>query len=644
MPVAGLVSLAEIRELVAEAIRPAHFFLGPEIHLEAEHLEREEISWEIFQGRLLAPAQTRERRCFESWNLYLRDANGRSEEPILSVKWDTEADCLQVVRSIYSHVHEGYHAGDNVYLSRETRQWLRELVASIALGSDRAALGTVLGTRLFQAVVGLSRLPLHSVEAPLPAFSLGQLAYFPQPNSPAVGPARSVAELIDRTLTPNRPWLQKAKVLEFLLRAAPVEQLADAARWFASRWAAIEPAPLPALFRALFQEVSLSPYTDFVARTLAFLRLLEEQGTLTAAEHVDFLSALLRQLVRHLTAYDLVVFHHRGANYPDALLLDAALREYLDLVERHPALFAPTAPKEAITGRLRRRALRQALLLRCQYEGHDVPDAPTSPGENARVLPPSFPRVPDEQIADPSKRRRQLFTNDPLLARLSDAARDRWRDGIADLEQLAELRELGMALFLDRPLGAFQKTSEPNRTLLLSHEAFSPTVAQRRLRYLAENLGLLSDQEKYHALRDALISCPALGIPLTPRPGPTRPGVVSLADALKAAPDFVLLRTTRRATADFLAHFDLAPLAARIDLDYLASDRRVLIVGGDSVAGQQPGTLLVYDDHLALRLEWEIDAAHPAGGLRLRRTWDSSTAAARDWSGQNVYVRAVDFR
>src|SRR4029077_11042057 len=134
------------------------------------------------------------------------------------------------------------------------------------------------------------------------------------------------------------------------------------------------------LMRTMFNEVSLSPWTDFVERALAFVRRLVEGGHLTVAAHVDFLVYGLRQLGRHLTAYDLVTFHHRGANYPDALLLDLVVKEYLRLIELSPELFALEAGDR---GRLRRRALRQGWMLRRHYEGHLVPDAPTSPGENA---------------------------------------------------------------------------------------------------------------------------------------------------------------------------------------------------------------------------------------------------------------------
>src|SRR5262249_54365310 len=152
---------------------------------------------------------------------------------------------------------------------------------------------------------------------------------------------------------------------------------------------------LPPLLRSVFNDVSLSPWTDFAEKAVGFLSLLVEGGQIAVTEQVDVLGSLLRQLGRHLTAYDLITFHYRGANYPDALLLDLLLKEYLRLVERHPELLAPGAGDP---GRLRRRALRQGWLLRRYYEGRAVPDAPTSPGENARVLPLPHYRVPEEQL------------------------------------------------------------------------------------------------------------------------------------------------------------------------------------------------------------------------------------------------------
>ncbi|HVS35764.1 MAG TPA: hypothetical protein VMS17_09285, partial [Gemmataceae bacterium] len=52
---------------LAEVIQPAHFYVGPDLVLQWDHVAAEEISWEIFRGRLLDPAHTRERRTFEAW-------------------------------------------------------------------------------------------------------------------------------------------------------------------------------------------------------------------------------------------------------------------------------------------------------------------------------------------------------------------------------------------------------------------------------------------------------------------------------------------------------------------------------------------------------------------------------------------------
>src|SRR5262249_9424143 len=179
----------------------------------------------------------------------------------------------------------------------------------------------------------------------------------------------------------------------------------------------------------LFNEVSLTPYTDFVDKTLALINEFEMRGHLPALLVAALLAGILSRLGGHLTAYDLVTFHHRGANYPDALLLDAALKAYLRLIERNPTLFGSAAqdndekasPKvgrvsatsssgsftladEANSKRSPRCSLVRSWLLRRQYEGHLVPDAPTSPGENARVLPSPHVRVPEEQILDTSQR------------------------------------------------------------------------------------------------------------------------------------------------------------------------------------------------------------------------------------------------
>src|SRR5205807_6710123 len=69
------------------------------------------------------------------------------------------------------------------------------------------------------------------------------------------------------------------------------------------------------------------------------------------------------------------------------------------------------SPVQRQRKRIRRRALRQGWIARKSYEGLRVPDAPTSPGENSRVLPMEFPRVPEEQILQPAMRTKLLFAD-----------------------------------------------------------------------------------------------------------------------------------------------------------------------------------------------------------------------------------------
>lgn len=564
-----------VRALLADVTAPAHFYLPGSLQLAWEQRE-EETAWEIFRGRLLDPAHTRERRRFEAWNLYAHDEQGWSVEPLLSAKLDAAAGVVHVVRAVHCYVWEGYHAGDNVYRSREIRKWVRELVGTAILGdfADLDELRDELICLLFHAVVGTSRLPLTSVEAPLPAFSFGQLAYCYRamlPDTQRFQPMTAAVQLtanLQRELARPEP----VKLLEALIRSVsnPHEIIAA--------WQQGGPAvaALPGLMRALFNEVALSPYTDFVDRTLALWRTLVQQHLLTIEEFVDFLSYLLRQVVRHLTAYDLVRFHHRGANYPDALLLDAALKEYLRLAEAVPALFRA----EDARARRRRRALRQGWLLRRRYEGHPVPDAPTSPGENARVLPAPYARVPEAQILSPAERTKRLYENDPL-----SPPDELLFQCIADLGHDDELRELGTAVFLDRPLGFGKASGEPDLTPLLAYEAFSRSIAEERLRLLP-----LSDTEG-EVLRQRLASLAVTGIPAATVAEQERPGAVSLADALKAADDFVLVRTLRQGLRELAT---LLRIHAAVDVADQVEALRLVV-------GRQSGAKVVlsgYDEQL----------------------------------------------
>jgi hypothetical protein len=631
-----------VRSVITDVVRPACFFVGGRLDLHADPHGPETVAWEVFQGRLLDPAFTRLRRSFETWNLFLVEGGVRSAEPVLSAKLDSGAGQVHVVRALHCYAWEGYDSGGGVYLSRETRKWVRELAGTI----DLAGLGGAeefrdeLVCRLFLAVVGTSRLPLTSLEAPLPAFSLGDLAYCYRSGATG-GPMRSFPELAALPQGVDLAPVERAKLLETLLHATPAEELGEMAALF------FRPDDAPtAVLHTLFNEVSLSPYTDLADKTLALLAVLGGQGTLTPVERVDFLARLLRQLGRHLSAYDLVTFHQRGANYPDALLLDALLGAYLDLACLHPDLFRSPPGTDGQPERRRRRALRQAWLLRTWYEGLPVPDAPTSQGEALRVLPEPFVRVPEEQILQPTRRQRRLFADDPLGAGRRGPAADLLRESVSDLQHPEELRELGMALFLDRPLGVGKATTEPDATPLLSYEAFSPSLAERRLQYLTDKLGLLGPAE-LAGCRQRLAAGPGVpGLPVSAVPASPRPGVVSLADARQAAPDFLLLRTTARSARAFLDLYDVAPLRRRFRLADLAAEWRLLIVGGGR-AGPL-AVVTVHDAELRPRLEVGFDpsAAYqsragvefPRSGLRVLRVWedgaDSGTLRGLDVRGE----------
>jgi hypothetical protein len=373
----------------------------------------------------------------------------------------------------------------------------------------------------------------------------------------------------------------------------------------------------------LFNEVSLSPYTDLVAKTLLFLHVLEERSELQTEQVVDFLSYLLRHIGRHLTAFDLVVFHHRGANYPDALLLDSVLKEYRTLLDRRPDLFLDATGEDEMARRhkrVRRRALRQGWLLRRRYEGHAVPDLPTSPGENMRVLPPSHPRVPDEQITQPARRTRRLYADDFLLPRLQGRVAEALRQGFLDLEHADEWREMGLGVFLDRPFGDGKAAAEPDGTLLLSAEAFSVSIARQRLLALAGDLSLSAED----ALVQRLLARPSLpGLPLDAIGNAVRPGTVSLTDARRAAADFVFLRTTPSSVQAFLGQFDFTPLRQEFHIEDLLDGSDLLLAR----AAARP-RLVIYDAHLRPRLELEVATQdgydnragqeYPVGGLLVR--------------------------
>jgi hypothetical protein len=606
-----------VGEQCAAAVLPSNLFIATPAWLIVESRPDEELFWELLHGRLLDGSQTRQRRRFKTWAIDLIDAAGeRSSEPILAIRFDATNGRLYVTRAILVRAHETYDGGSNVILTREVQKWWRELVGTIIL--DRVptagALRDELACLLFHAVVGTSRLPLTSIEAPLPGFAFGQIGYVRRPTN-ATGSLRSPGDLAELLKLKDLAESERVKTLELMLRATPHGEIPGLMARFRG-WPADD---ILALLRAEFNSVTLSPYTDFARKALAFVRELAANGTVSSVERLEFICHLVRQLTRHLAAYDLITFHHRGANYPDALLLNDLLAELWPITAERSDLFAG----DSRDARLRRRAVRHGLLLRLQYSGHPVPDMPTSPGENLRVLPAPFVQVPEDQIYSPMTRRRQLFTDelspDPEFI----------RHCMSDLAQAEELQELGRALYLDRPFGYAKAPGEPDQTWLASHVLFSRSIAEQRLHVFAHRPEWLPVAMDVEQLRQRLRAIRVDGLPLLNAGPAARPGVVSLHDALRAADDWVFSRTTRQSLRDLARTFDFAPLDERFgSCPPGLADWRLVVPAGTH---DEPA-MRVYDSELRPRLELVADLSRgygtrggvefPFAGLSMLRVGD----------------------
>ena len=118
---------------------------------------------------------------------------------------DLHAQQIHVTRGLLAHVWEGYDAGGGAIESRETMRWPGELVGTITLAefADSANLHDELICLIWQAIVGTSRLPLTSVEAPLPGFAFGQLHYVYCADAGET-PSDSWEQLLVLSLQPDR--------------------------------------------------------------------------------------------------------------------------------------------------------------------------------------------------------------------------------------------------------------------------------------------------------------------------------------------------------------------------------------------------------------------------------------------------------
>lgn len=632
--------------LLDDVLRPCHFYVGPGPSLTWHCDVEEHVPWEVFQGRLLPPGQTRQRRMFRSWNVVEQTATGLADLPLLSLKWDASRREIHVVRGLLCHVWQMDRAGGNVVEGRETTAWIPELVGTLTLDdfSDEEELRDELICRLWQAVVGTSRLPLTSLEAPLPAFVLGRLAYVysAADPSPTIKPSptrqRGFASIpLAGASGSDLSRREQVKLLEIALRAAPPDEIAEIAQRLIDLH-----VDVARLLRLLFNDVSLSPWTGLVNNALALVQTLVAMGEWLPGDALALLSTLLMKLSRHLTAYDLVMFHHRGANYPDALFLDALLKALLQWAEREPRLFLEEL--EGCSGSVARRALLHGVVLRRTYEGHAVPDAPTSPGENQRVLPAPYTRVPEEQLANPLRRERRLFADDPLVRLVTPSVKEILRRCLEDLCDIRAMMDLGRALFIDRPLGFGKTALEPDQTPLLAHDAYSQAIAARRLEILADTARDLGVElplawPSRRALEQAglmegtpISQCALLGRP-----------VAALTDAQRASSDFVVLVTLPGSVRRLQELFRWERLEQRFGVgNFWHANTGLLVL---RLPAARSGSVMVLREASSRdgrpRLIFEAD---PSRGFRSRGGVELPVAGLRIWLVRDDRAQEHDLR
>jgi hypothetical protein len=229
------------------------------------------------------------------------------------------------------------------------------------------------------------------------------------------------------------------------------------------------------------------------------------------------------------------------------------------------------------------------------------------------------------------KRSRRLFSDRPVEGLIALVPRSLLVAAIADLARPQELTELGMAVFLDRPLGTDKPPGAPDQTPLLSHNAFSRRVALDRFRFVLEKLAPLCDVKVPSSALGKLNEVNIAGIRIDDIESECRPGVVSLADARLASGDFVVAATTARSRSDFLNCFDFRGG----QLEWLEREPPQLLLPG---RGGKPG-VRIFDHRLRPRIDLVVDSSQgywchrgielPRRGLLVDGAWDSEGAPIR---------------
>lgn len=599
-----MADVGALRQLIFELTSVERFVVRAPLEVAFELLPNEVVFWELFHGRALDRGQTRERRAFESWRLLER--NKAQDEAIISVKWDHETNEIHVTRGILCRTWEA-HDAQGMIESREVIKRVRELVGTIANVQDRGIhdLRAELSLLLQDAVVGGSRLPLTSWESPLPEFLTGHFFY-----------SAPLDESVSSSLAHRANAMHRE--LESHLRCGA---LPGDPRLLQNYIGKNGGSGLLKQFSRLLNDTSLSPVTGWLDNLLRTVATLEEGGHVSACQTVDFLTGQLRLLFRHLNAFDLVQFHHRGANYPDAIWLEKLLRASLQRAVDHPELFltkTEDAAHEDLLKQRRRFGLLAGWLLFERYRGVKVPDEPTSPGENRRVFQflGCMP-VPEEQILDPVRRRRRLFDDD---WRTSFDVSTILRACCLDLTTGERVRELGRAIFLDRPFAFFKKPGEPDRSPLLSYLAESRRVARQWLDLLGRTYeDAAKAVEKASGVLDSL---PVRGVEQAVNTSGERLGIACLEDARLVADDFRFLTLTHTSAELLTRVIDFRPLVEQTGVELKPG--RFLLMRTEF----DPRNMTLYDADFQVRAELEWDPRQgmiqhcgleaPASGLTVK--------------------------
>lgn len=638
------VSAHLLEPAVAAAWADRHWVVSSPWQIRREQRPSEIRRWEVFRGVLVDPDLTREESLIQSWEIYFDLSEHRARQyptpmssdianlatpsipsatprgSVLAIRHLIAADAVGVTRG---YLVQGIRpvADGKVIHAEPGLRWHEELIAFRSLKRcGDPELASWLEHALFLAVVGTSRLAVASVETPLPLWSAGLLHYhlgnWQEPDS--------------WWRPQTDPWLERARIArcDFSLRQTPEQQLPEVAlNVVVSALRAGCEAALADTLRQLFRGLSLTPATQIIDGFLLLLRTWREQTSQPRIWTV-LVTDLVRQLGRHLNAFDLRRFHNQGANYPDALFVDGLTRLLLSW-SHDPDLAEP---------------LLLAARWRRSMEGLPVPDVPTSPGEVVRIHPSEAVRQQAEaevcrkverlqkQIRDPSTRQRRLFVDDPLEARLPPDWTTRWR------QTRLEVWELGRALFLDRPLGIpkVRQRMLVDGTPLVSYLAFSRIRAEQALRDLRAwnwidrdlESQLLSDLERRPVRGLAVADLPLLQ---------PRPGVVCLEDARLAAADFVITAITAAGRAELLAGGEFDQPGWEALLAWLRSrECRLIVRSPRPRLVQEPRAFLTaYDIHLQPRCEFALPAPEEdisyvqrpgredlADGLILIHVWD----------------------